>query len=65
MYQLYRILTVLLKQTYYKDNNAHDYLSYDSTHPDHSKDNVPYNHAKFVIVLVSNEEKVEYRLNES
>ena len=26
--------------TYYKDNNAHDYLPYDSTHPDHSKDNM-------------------------
>ena len=24
----------------YKDNNAHDYLTYDSTHPDHSKDNM-------------------------
>ena len=26
---------------YYKDTNAHDYLPYDSAHPDHSKDNVP------------------------
>ena len=49
---------------YYKDTNAHDYLPYDSAHPDHSKDNVPYNLAKRIIVFVSNEEKIEYRLNE-
>ena len=30
---------------------------YDSAHPDHSRNNVPYNLAKRVIVLVSNEEK--------
>ena len=49
---------------YYKDTNAHDYLPYDSAHPDHSKDNVPYNLAKHIIFFVSNEEKIEYRLNE-
>ena len=25
---------------YYKDTNAHDYLPYDSTHPDRSRDKV-------------------------
>ena len=49
---------------YYKDTNAHDYLPYDSAHPDHSKDNVLYNLAKRIVVFVSNEEKIEYRLNE-
>ena len=49
---------------YYEDINAHDYLPYDSAHPDHSKDNVPYNLAKRIVVFVSNEEKIEYRLNE-
>ena len=63
MYQLYYILTTLLKQTY-KDTNAHDYLPHDSAHPDHSKDNVLYNLAKCITVFVSNEEKIEYRLNE-
>ena len=48
---------------YYKDTNAHDYLPYDSIHPDHSKDNVPQNLAKRIIVFVSNEGK-KYRLNE-
>ena len=36
---------------YYKDTKAHDYLSYDSTHPDHFKDNVPYNLAKRIIAF--------------
>ena len=47
---------------YYK--NAHDYLPYDSAQPGHSRDNVPYNLAKRIVVFVSNEEKIEYRLNE-
>ena len=49
-------------EIYYKDTSAHDYLPYGSTHPDHSKDNVPYNLAKRIIVFVSNEQKIEYRL---
>ena len=36
---------------YYKDTKAHDYFSYDSTHPDHFKDNVPYNLAKRIIAF--------------
>ena len=48
---------------YYKDTYAHDYLPYDSTYPDHCRDNVRYNLAKHIIVFVSNEEKTEYRLN--
>ena len=39
---------------YYKDTNAHD----------HSKDNVPYNLAKRIFVFVSNEDKIEYGLND-
>ena len=31
----------------------------------HCKDNVPFNLAKRVIIFVSNDEKVEMRLNES
>ena len=64
MYQFYYILTVLLKQTYYKDTNALDILPYNSGHSDHSKDNLPYSLAKRITVFVSNEEKIEYRLNE-
>ena len=49
---------------YYKDTNGHDYFSYNSAHLDHAKDNVPYNLAKRIIVFVSNEENIEYRLTE-
>ena len=49
---------------YYQDTNAPVYLPYDSAHPDHSKDNALYNLAKLITVFVSNEEKIEYRLNE-
>ena len=64
MYQLYDILRTIETDIYYKDTNAHDYLPYDSAHPDHSRDNVPYNLAKSIIASVSNEEEAEYRLNE-
>ena len=49
---------------YYKDTNFHDYLLFDSAHPDHSKGNFPYNLAKRIIVFASNEEKTEYILND-
>ena len=49
---------------YYKDTNAHDYFPYNSAHPDHSEDNVSHNLAKRIIIFVSNEEKIEYRLND-
>ena len=49
---------------YYKDTNGQDYLHYDMLHPDHSRDNVLHNLAKRITVLVLNEEKIEYRLNE-
>ena len=45
---------------YYKDTNAHDYFSYNC--PKHCKDNLK-NHAKRIIVFVSNDEKV-FRLKE-
>ena len=39
---------------YYKDTNTHDYLDYNSHHPKHIKDNIPYNLAKKIIVFCSN-----------
>ena len=49
---------------YYNYANAHDYLPYNSAHPKHCNNNLPYNLAKRIIVFVSNEEKVEMRLKE-
>ena len=49
---------------YYKDTNTHDYLPYDSAHPESCKKNVPYNLAKRIIIFVTDPEKVEVRLTE-
>ena len=43
---------------YYKPTNTHDYLLFDSAHPDHTKNNIPCNLAKRIIVFVPNPEKV-------
>lgn len=49
---------------YYKTTNSHDYLNYDSSHPEHIKRNIPYNLAKRIICFVSNHDRMEYRLKE-
>ena len=49
---------------YYKNTNAHDYLPYNSAHPKHCKDNLPYSLAKRIIVFISNDQKVEMGLKE-
>ena len=47
----------------YKPTNTHDWLPYDSAHPDHTKNNIPYNLVKRIIAFVSNPEKVIIRLD--
>ena len=63
-----RILTFLdvrfTSDVYYKDTNTHDYLPYDSAHPESYKKSVPYNLAKRIIVFVTDSEKVKLTLNE-
>ena len=49
---------------YYKDTNTHDYLNYDSHHPTHVKDNIPYCLAKNIIVFTSDEETMEENLED-
>ena len=49
---------------YYKQTNSHDYLPYDSSHPQPCKDNIPFNLAKRIIVFVSDSNLVESRLLE-
>ena len=49
---------------FYKSTNNHDYLSYDSHHPQHVKDNIPYNLAKRIIVFCSNPDVEATRLQE-
>ena len=56
--------TVETDDIFYKDANAHEYLPYNSAHPKHYKDNLPYNLAKCIIVFVSDDKMVEIRLKE-
>lgn len=49
---------------YYKETNTHYYLDYQSHHPNHIKNNVPYNLAKRIVVFTSNPSKEKERLKE-
>ena len=49
---------------HYKPTNSHKYLNYNSFHPTHCKDNIPFNLAKRIIVFVTNSDKMELRLRE-
>ena len=55
---------VIETDVFYKTTNNHDYLSYYSHHPQHVKDNIPYNLAKRIIVFCSNSEVESRRLSE-
>ena len=44
-------------EIYYKSTNNHHYLEYDSFHPQHIKDNIPYGMAKKIIVFTSDPQK--------
>ena len=49
---------------FYKETNSHDYLNYFSPHPEHKKQNIPYNLAKRIMVFVSDETKMNEMLSE-
>ena len=49
---------------YYKPTNSHKYLDYTSFHPEHSKNNIPFALAKRIIVFVTDDFKMEKRLEE-
>ena len=48
---------------YYKPTNTHEYLPYNSHHPQHIKANIPYNLAKRIMVFTSNPTKEQLNLN--
>ena len=48
----------------YKETNAHDYLAFDSHHPQHTKNNIPYVLAKRIIVMSTKESWVERNLRD-
>ena len=49
---------------FYKETNSHDYLNYFSPHPEHTKQNIPYNLAKRVMVFAIDEAKMNEMLFE-
>ena len=49
---------------FYKETNAHDYLAFDSHHPRHTKENVPYTLAKRIIFITSEDEWIQKNLND-
>ena len=49
---------------HYKDTNSHDYLSYSSHHPTHTKDNIAYCLAKTIIIFTSDEDMMEDNLQD-
>ena len=49
---------------HYKPTNTHEYLNYESHHPDHVKSNIPYCLAKRIIVFRSKEEAVKRNLDD-
>ena len=49
---------------YYKHTNTHEYLNYDSHHPDHVKTNIPYVLAKRIIVFTSKESAMKKNLED-
>ena len=64
-------ITVLLHEKgyvetdiFYKETKTHDYLNYDSNHPNNIKYNIPFSLAKRILVFVPEEKKVALRLKE-
>ena len=63
------VITVLLHENgymetyiFYKETNTHDYLNYNSHHPNHIKYNIPFSLAKRIPIFVSDKQKVTLRL---
>ena len=52
----------IITDIYYKETNTHEYLHYDSHHPTHVKNNIPFCLAKTIIVSTSDETMMEQNL---
>ena len=52
------------KLIFYKERNSHDYFNYFSHHPENTKQNIPYNLAKPIIVFAFEETKMNKTLSE-
>ena len=56
--------TRLTTDIYYKPTDSFQYLPYTSSHPRHTKNNIPYNLARRICMIIENREKREQCLQE-
>ena len=49
---------------YYKDTNTHEYLNYESHHPEHIKNNIPYVLAKRIMVFTTKDNAMRKNLGD-
>ena len=56
------LLGIVKTDIHYKETNAHDYLLFDSHHPEHTKINIPYTLAKRIYLLTSESEWIQRNL---
>ena len=54
--------THLTTDIYYKPTDSFQYLPYTSSHPRHTKNNIPYNLARRICMIVENQDKRKRRL---
>lgn len=54
----------LFTDTYYKTTDTHQYLHFNSCHPHHTKTAIPYNLARRICTIVSDENTQDIRLRE-
>ena len=61
---IYKDANKIQTDVFYKKTDNHDYLPFNSCHPRHSKDNIPYILARIVCTIVSDPLVKRKRLNE-
>ena len=54
----------IITDIYYKETNTHEYLHFNSHHPSHVKNNIPYCLAKTIIISTSEEAMMENNLTD-
>ena len=61
---IYKEKGTIQTDMYYKPTDSHDYLPFESYHPRHVKDNIPYTLARMICTIVSDPIRREFRLQE-
>ena len=59
-----KVDTRITTDIFYKETDTHQYLDFKSSHPNHTKRNIPYNLARRICTIVSEPEILQIRLTE-